>query len=826
MRTLRLEMLMLAIAFASVTSSAQVGSPSALLAGPGSLPETLEAIQRARVTTRILFITAHPDDEYSTLLAYLARGLGADTALLTLTRGEGGQNAIGPELGPQLAMIRSEELLEATQVEGVRLYFTLAPDFGYSKTVEETMKVWGDQVLADMVRVIRTFRPHVIINGWAGVRGGHGNHQTSGILTPKAFAAAGDPNAFPEQIAEGLEAWKPELLLEPSRSASGEGWRVPTDEVSPIWGKSYNEIGLEGYLHHRSQGVTAFLGSPFLSRGVTLKRADGAKLDPAEMARPLTALARLGSPAAEAYLEAADRSLVQARAAALHLDWKQCAAHLAEAGRGIGRLQEEVKKQSGRKSTGFLWELERVRKRIDAAVADAAALRIEAQAQGSEIAAGETFTVRAQVQRRREVPGEFAKPALVLPAGWSITKEETDANGITRFTVTIPQDARAPHSPADWMLPFPPPLVEARVRAVIEGYAFDTVAPVKAQRVSSTRVDILPLTLVPAVTLSLEPRQFLLVEKRLPKQLELLARVHYYGSSAAKVTLGAEAPAGWHVAALDALEFSGPGDQLARFQINLPAKVAAGHYELKAYARRNGDRFGTTVEPIPSLPTRLWSEPAVAAVQVFDVTVPEGLRVGYVAAENDSIPESLRQLGVRVELLDPAALAFGDLQRFDAIAIGSRAYELREDLIRANQRLLDYVAAGGTLAVQYQRDYVWDRLRPSPYPATINQSLERRASDPAPSAVRAEQGSPPPTGPTRITDENSPVRFLLPDHPVLNFPNKITQEDFQGWVQDRGLYFWRQWDPRYQPLLAMHDPGEQDATGGLLYARYGKGVYL
>ncbi len=791
---------------AAPPATAQSPGEGSLSAGSGSVPEAIEAIQRARVTTRILFITAHPDDEYSTLLAYLGHGLGADAALLTLTRGEGGQNAIGPELGPQLAMIRSAELLGATQTEGVRLFFTRAPDFGYSKTVEETMKVWGDQVLSDMVRVIRTFRPQVVINGWAGARAGHGNHQASGLLTPKAVAAAGDPNAFPEQLVEGLRAWKVEVLLNPSRSGTGEGWQVPTDEVSPIWGKTYNDIGIEGYVQHRSQGVPAFLNNPFVRRKPVLARADGNKFDPGILAEPLTSLAALGL--ASAPLNKMDDALARARDAAMRLDWAQAMQSLGQAGQLAAELETSPANADAR------WELAHVRERIDAALASAAALHIDALADRSEIVAGEDFTVRVRPQRRATIPGEFAKPALVLPAGWSVTKEETEANGVTRFTVAIPKGAQPPRGPADWMLPFPPPLVQARVHGVVEGYAFDADVPVIAQRVTSTRVDTLPLTLVPAVTLALEPRQFLLVEKRPPKQIELVARVHSYSSAATKVTVGIEGPAGWQATPPSTVEFSGTGDQLARFRMTLPAKIAPGKYELKAYAKQGGERFRTTVEPLPSLSTRLWSEPAVADVHVFNIVVPEGLRVGYIAAENDPIPESLRRLGIRVELLDPAELVFTDLRRFDAVVVGIWAYELRPDVARANARLLDYAANGGTLVVQLQRENAWNSVKPAPFPATIGTS--------GPAGANRNEAQPT----TRITDENSPVRFVAPDHPVLNFPNKITQEDFQGWVQDRGLYFWTQWDSRYQPVLAMRDPGENETTGALLYARYGKGVYI
>jgi LmbE family N-acetylglucosaminyl deacetylase len=795
----RFTLFLVAMALAGLAVTAPLGAQS--------LPEALEAIQRARVTTRILYVIAHPDDESSSVLTYLARGLGADVALVCLTRGEGGQNALGLEQGPQLGILRTAELLAATKTYGVQLYFTRAPDFGYSKTAEETLQIWGDRALDDLVRVIRTFRPQIIINNFGGVRFGHGNHQAAGILTPQAFTAAADPKAFPQQAAEGLKPWRATLLLNVARGeAAASSYRVPADQISPIWGKSYAEIGLERFISHRTQAITAFLASPFLRRPIFLMTPGNVRFAPELLAKPLGSLAEKSSGFAAFLrpgLQQADKSLAAARQAALALDWAKTVRALGQAGMVIGELSGHLAHQpAGEAADALRWELDRVRERIDAALALAAALRLEPQADRSELVASENFSVRVEVRGRAEVLGEVDKPSLALPAGWSVAKEQSDPAGGIRFTVAVPKDARTPHSPGEWMLPWPPPLLEARVRAVVDGYAFQVEAPVVAERATSTRVDTLPLTLVDAVTLALEPRQFVVAEKRPPKQLELLARAHCYGALAGEVTVGVNAPEGWRSSPPQRLEFTGPGDQLVRFSVAPPANVVAGNYPLQAYAQHGADVFRTSVEPLPTLPTHLWSEPAVAAVRIFDVTVPEGLHVGYVAAENDPIPEALRQLGIRVELLDPIALAFSDLHRFDAISIGIRAYELRDDLARANERLLNYAAAGGALLVQYQRENVWDALKPAPYPASIGQPS------------------------VRITDENSPVRFLVPDHPVLNFPNKISQEDFKGWVQERGLYFWSRFDSRYQSVLALRDPGEEEAAGGLVYARISKGVYI
>jgi len=239
-----------------------------------------------------------------------------------------------------------------------------------------------------------------------------------------------------------------------------------------------------------------------------------------------------------------------------------------------------------------------------------------------------------------------------------------------------------------------------------------------------------------------------------------------------------------------------------KFTVAPPRNPPAGSFQLEPVARLAGGEYRTSVEPLPTLPTRLWSAPAVVNVRVFNLTVPRGLRVGYVAAQNDTIPDALRQLGIEVTMLDEAALAFGDLSRFDAIAVGIRAYELRDDLARANRRLLDYCAAGGTLVVQYQRDSVWNRLNPAPFPAQV--------------------GSPT----LRVSVEDAPVRVLAPAHVLLNQPNRIAPEDFGGWVQERGLYFWGEFDSRYTPLLGMNDPGEPETNGSLVVAPSGRGLYI
>jgi len=782
-----------------------------------SLPETVEAIHKARVSTRILFITAHPDDEWSSLLAYLSHGLNADVALLTITRGQGGQNAIGPEQDGELGVVRTAELLAAGEHYGVQQYFTRALDTGYLKSPEQARKVWGNLALEDMVRVIRTYRPDVVINGWGGVASGHGHHQESGILTPQAVTAAADPKMFPEQIVQGLTPWKVTLEARVARGGSmGNAVALPADEVSPLWGKTYVEMGMEGHAQHRSQGTPAFFGNAFFRRPVFLvaenEKGEAGKFDAQLLAEPIGSLpgrfpelrATLGP-----VLNAAEQELSSAAKSALELDRAGAARSLADAAKQITGLRDQVAKLAGNvDAKAAVWELDEVRKRIDLALADDVAIPVNAQASRHELVAGENFSVEVSVAGTPAVPAKWTLNAssLLVPSGWNVTPEGVKGESeAAKFNVAIPAGARRSLTPADAILPFPPPLVRLALQVEVAGYQFAMERPVNSIEATTTGIQTYALELVPAVTLTVEPKQVMAPEKQTAMPVKLFARVRYHGTAATKVTVGLEAPQGWTVETPNVqgpLEFAKGGDRLIQFVVTAPAQTAAGAYALHPFARIGEETFRTSVEPIPTLPTRNWSEPADATVHVLNLIVPAGLRVGYIAADNDTLPEILRQIGIRLDMLDEVALAFGDLSKYDAITVGIRAYELRPDLLRANARLLDYVKRGGTLLVQYQRDFAWNQELPAPFKATM------------------------PGETSRVTDANSPVRFLAPDDPLLNSPNKITLGDFQDWVQERGLYFWGTFDAQYTPVLGLTDPGEAEAKGSLVYARDGKGLYI
>ncbi len=788
--------------------------PPAPGTGPG-LPETIEAIDSARVTTRILYITAHPDDESAAVLTYLARGLHADVALLTLTRGEGGQNALGPEQAPQLGLIRTQELLAATRGYGVKLYFTRARDFGYSKTPEETERIWGDQVLEDVVRVIRSFRPNIVINGWGGVHSGHGHHQTSGLWTPKAVAFAADPNAFPDLRNEGLLPWNNggsavQILDVERGSQNPTGYVLPLDDVSPLYGKSWRQIGLDAFVNHRSQGIAGFINSPFLMRPIALLREDGKTFDPSTLAVPLAELfgKEDGKVCSEhkdwcEKVRASDSKLAEARTAALKLDWPAATDLLAQAQKPLDSLRS-VDLMSSYGPLGAAGE-DNVLQQVDHvfhAVLLAAGLKSQAEAERSDVVLKEPFPVTVSYHCRPEVKCPVQGPAVIWANSGEFKPNAGSPEKGQLFSVTV-DSMPAPLVPLQQLDPEPPPIATASLTDDLDpNRRHPVTVPVIHTEATSTSAVRVSVRLVPAYTLAVEPKQAVEVLNVEHKPFDIFLRVHSYSTKAAKVTVGLNVPDGLHASAPVDLSFDGIGDQYAKLTVTPPAKLDPGDFTIAAYAKRGDETFSTSLEPLTSMPSILWSEPAQCIVHAFDINVPPHLRVGYISAEGEPIPEALQRLGISVELLDPAALAFGNLSIYDAIIVGVRAYELRPELAGANKRLLDYVSAGGTLVVQYNRDFVWDKLQPAPYPAKI--------------------GSPTP----RVTDETADVKFLQSADPLLNFPNKITAADFNNWVQERGLYFWSNFDSHYTPLLAMHDPGETDLNGSLVYTRYGNGTYI
>ncbi|MHB8541398.1 MAG: PIG-L family deacetylase, partial [Candidatus Acidiferrales bacterium] len=395
-----------------------------------SVTAVVDAIDHARITTRVLYVDAHPDDERSNVLTYLSKGLGDDVALCSTTRGEGGQNAIGPELGPALKILRTDELYRATQGYGAKLFFTRAPDFGYSKSADETLRIWHGIANEDMVRVIRTYRPDIVINQWGGVHWGHGQHQATGIIVPQAVKAAADPSAYPAQLREGLRVWKVSRVLQFARANTdnqGGVIALPVGEISPLWGESYSALGLKGFANHRSQGITRILDSSFFSRPVYLTVVEGDKLTAGDLAQSLSSLESESNPMGVS-LGAADGALASARQAALRLDWPAAVRYLASAGKEIAKASSAARASSSTIDRDVLWKLNIQRKKINAALADAAALQLTAESDKGALVAGENFSVRVNWQERPDVGVELGQPSLEVPKGWSAATENPKTN--------------------------------------------------------------------------------------------------------------------------------------------------------------------------------------------------------------------------------------------------------------------------------------------------------------------------------------------------------------------------------------------------------------
>lgn len=771
-------------------------------------PAIEQSLKKLTVLGSVLMIAAHPDDENTAILAYFARGRHMRTAYLSLTRGEGGQNLIGPEQGDLLGLIRSHELLAARQIDGAEQFFTRAIDFGYTKTPEETLAKWGrDRILSDVVWVIRSFRPDVVILRFSGTpRDGHGQHQVSAIVGKEAFFAAADASRFPEQL-QFVKPWKARRLLfntfsftrqqEKDAEATPGRIEVDTGSYNPVLGVSYSQIAGMSRSMHRSQGMGVsqrpgpsrnFLvpvgGDPpakdaFDGIDTSWERVPGG----AEIGGILAEAVRTFEPN---HPEHTIPLLLKAHPliAALHDPW---------AARKLSELNEAIALCAG------LW--------LDANVADYSVLP------GSSVEVAYTALNRS--------PFPMAIESLTLEGMGGETR--TDAHHAAlgpnqpvnaQLQYAVPADQ--PYSQPFWLrqpkkgdtytisdqrmigLPDDPPLLNLRFRIEAGGVTFDLVRPVRHRyidRVEGERTRA--LVVVPPVVLNL-PQSMVLFPNGSGRKVEVEVRAEQ-PKAAGDVRLALDP--GWTAAPLSrSFEQSQAGQQQPLAFDVKPGPGPDPPAQLRAMAHVGGREIGVGMLVIshPPLPPLTVFPPALVKLVRADVRVA-ARKVGYVMGAGDALPDAIRQLGCEVTLLTPSDLEQRDLSGFDAIVTGVRAYNTRADL-RANlPRLLDYARNGGTLIDQYN---VTDRnLVPiGPYPFKI--------------------------GHDRVSVEEAPVKFTNLSNPLLSSPNEITQNDFEGWIQERGLYFASEWDPRYQTVLESHDPGEKPLAGGMLYTRYGKGVYI
>jgi LmbE family N-acetylglucosaminyl deacetylase len=787
------------------------------------------ALRKLPTLGSVLYITAHPDDENNALLVRLGRGEGYRTGLLSLTRGDGGQNEIGPELFEALGLLRSEELAAIHRFDGAEQYYSRAFEFGFSFSVEETLEKWGhEETLGDIVRVIRMFRPTVILTLYPTGGGGGQHHQASARLAAEAFAAAGDPARFPDQVEEGLRPWRPLRLFQSTgigmggRSDGGD-LRIDLGVYDPLLGETYAEMGARARSRHRSQGMNVLPQPGPYSTAFVLADSTVESLDLREgffdgIDVSLRALAAL-DPTLESSVALLEGYVDWARDA---FDRSDFTASLRAVTTGLDFVRRMRAATSHREASFLLGTKERD---FENAVEKGLFLYADALAGGIRdgmVVPGERFRVTVRFHSPAEVPVEIDSVRLE-GSGWGITEEEQSSRTAV-FSVTVPEDPE--FSGPYWFRedprvdrfsvepgyagvePFRSPPLRAVVRYRVFGVEARIERPVQfrwyqAESGQETRME---LKVVPKLSVRISPAVALVsVDDPLPRTFEVSVRNHNPGPIASEITL--QVPEGWAVEppnAAVALRYEDEV-QTRRFRVAPPRGVMEGRVRVRAVATADGTRFESGVREIayPHIEPRILPEPAEAWLEALRVRIPDDMRVGYVMGVGDEVGLATEQLGASVTYLDREALFFRDLSDFDAIVVGVRAYLVREDLIANNHRLLEYVERGGHLVVQYHK-YEFLRERFAPYPLSIARPHDR------------------------VTMEDSPVTLLVPQHPVFNRPNSITDRDWEGWVQERGLYFLGEWDDRYVPLLELRDLwpyNDQPKRGGLVVATYGEGTY-
>ncbi len=815
------------------------------------------ALRKVGVAARVLYVTAHPDDEMNGVLVRLSRGLGIRTALLTVTRGEGGQNAIGPELFDALGVLRTGELMALHRHDGAEQYFGRAYEFGYSFSVEETFAKWGrEETLGDVVRVVRAFRPDVILTLPLEGEGGGQHHQAVGRLAREAFRVAADPARFPEQLREGLRPWQARKIYQGGvggyGAIPGELVRVPTGVYDPVLGMTWQQLGSRARSLHRCQGVGQIEADPGPADGVfSLLDAEPAGSGPETdvldgVDGSLAGLARFvpGSPGVASGLLAVQEQAARARAsfdpALPEVSAPSLADTLARLRDLAGSLAEEIASPTARADVAE--RLGEEEADLEAALALAQGLVLEARADDGLAIPGQSVGVAVALFNNAGRGLDVDSLELEVPAGWTVERRDGESGPVAgggvrraRFAVTLARDARPAQPywrrandrdrhellvPADETRPWSPAPVLARVRCRIHGVPTTLRAPVgwryDGAVVGGERRHVLQV--VPAISLRLSPETAAvpLASPRRPVEVRVFARSFARGAAEAMARL--EAPPGWSVEPPSApLRFTYEGEEVgASFWVTPPAALAAGAITLRAVAVRDGREHRETVQAVDydHVERRQLLRPAEARVLLLDVRTAPGASVGYVMGPGDAGAEALRQMGVPLALLAPEDLRFGDLSRFTTIVTGIRAYETRPDLRASHGRLLRWVEAGGHLVVQYNRA-AFNRLAPEapPLPADVPSPYA-----PLPASVTSE----------RVSDEKAPLRVLAPGHPLLTSPNRIGPADWDGWVQERGIQLLAARDPLYVEVLAATDPfpyNPGEKRGMLVEAKVGKGTW-
>ncbi len=775
-----------------------------------------EAIEKLNFLGSALYIAAHPDDENTRLISYFSHHLKARTAYLSLTRGDGGQNLIGSELRELLGVLRTQELLAARRIDGGEQLFTRANDFGYSKHPDETLNTWNkDEVLADVIRAIRIFKPDVIINRFNHRTAGntHGHHTASALLSVEAFDKAANPAFCPQQLSasQGLTTWQPARLFfntswwfygSEENFAKADKTNMTSIDVGiyyPLKGMSNNEIAALSSSQHRCQGFgrlrvrgsepeylefikgtpSGNSGNPFEGINTSWTRVKGGKII-GDILHDILKNFQFANPSA-------------------HLP------KLLEAYQRIRALEDEHWRNLK------LAEIEKI-------ILACTGLYIEATATVPSASPGEAVQLQVEAINRSHIDIQF-KNIVALPSNEQLAINETLPNNIRkRYTVSAKIAASQAYTAPCWLLeegttgmykvsepaligkPETPRALSVLCNLTIAGIDIPLTREAVYKYADPSRGEIRqPFEILPPVTITLVNKVNIFTSGE-PKEIPVTVKaVNANFSGNIELTH----PANWQVSP-ERIPISiaqKGGEQTIVFKLIPPKGEEEGYVEALVHSEGRIYRQELVSIEYDHIPKQSVLLPAKAKVVRLNLQ-KRGERIGYIMGAGDEVPTCLRELGYQVTLIKPSEITAESLQGFDAIVMGIRAYNVVDELRYKQSYLLDYAAKGGTLVVQYntggRNGLVVDNI--APYSLDISGE--------------------------RVTDEQSDIQFLDPQHILLNTPNKIEKKDFEGWVQERGLYFPRSWAPQFSPVLSMKDPGEDPQRGSLLMASYGKGYYI
>jgi LmbE family N-acetylglucosaminyl deacetylase len=739
-------------------------------------------ISKLNVKGSVLYIAAHPDDENTRLLAYLAKEQKVRTGYLSLTRGDGGQNLIGNEQAELLGLIRTQELLAARQIDGAEQFFTRANDFGFSKTPEESFKIWGkEQILADVVWVIRKFRPDVIITRFPeDARAGHGHHSGSAILAREAFSAAADPKRFPEQL-KYVQVWQTKRIVwntfnfGGTNTTSADQLKIDVGLYNPLLGKSYGEIAAISRTNHKSQGF-----------GSTLQRGEAF-----EYFSPIA-----GEPAKNSLFDGINTTIENTQLTSLiseiQANYRVNAPWLS--------LPSLLKLKNATKDISFNHQL------VDDLILACAGVWIEADALENTYAVGDSIPVKIQaIARTKDVslvianqkPIQLEQNKLVVSdykIATSIANSTqpywlTKNHSIGQFVIDSQQDVGFPENPKS---------LSVKIQLTMDSQQIELNSPVVFKSTDPIRGErYQPLVIAPVVTATMSEKAYLF-NGNSPKNITVQLK-SFRNNSTGFIT--PQVPKGWK-SNPEKINFNleKKGDeQIVNFTIIPGNETSSGNLILQVNTNGNIDDKSLKIISYEHIPNITIFPQASARLEKVDLKIV-GKRIAYIDGAGDLVADALKQIGYEVTHLTTAQILNNDLSIYDAIVTGVRLYNINNEVKIIQPKLLAYVQNGGTLLIQYN----------------VNNGLKTQNIGPYPFKLSVK----------RVTEEDAKVNFLAPTNPALNYPNKITAKDFEGWVQERGIYFASDIDPKYTTILSMNDTGDSAGDGSLLIANYGKGKFV